>query len=113
MNPVSAVKTLLAVWGALLVLLGLTTASSYLSLGVGNTVLNMVIAVAKVGLIAVFFMHLRRSDAAVRLAAAAALLFLFFLAFLTFADLLTRPLRPAPWQAPVETSGGGTYGVMR
>ena len=110
MNPASPVKTLLAVWVALLVLLGLTTASSYLSLGIGNTVRNIVIAIVKVAFIAVSFMHLRRSDAAVRLAAAAAFLFLFFLAFLTFGDLLTRPLRSAPWQAPAEPSaGGGTY----
>jgi cytochrome c oxidase subunit IV len=105
MSSVSRVGTLFAVWVSLLVLLGLTTASSYLSLGVGNTLINSAISVIKVGLIAFSFMHLRRSDNAVRLAAAAALLFLFFLAFLSFADLLTRhEVRPASWKAPAETS---------
>jgi len=104
MSAVPAVKTLVAVWVALLVLLGLTTASSYVALGIGNTLINSGIAVLKVGLIALFFMHLRRSDAAVRLAAAIAFLFLFFLFFLSFGDLLTRSPRPASWQPPAETS---------
>lgn len=114
MSPVSSVKTLLAVWVSLLVLLGLTTASSYVALGIGNTLINFAIAVVKVGLIALFFMHLRRSDAAVRLAAAAAFLFLFFLAFLSFGDLLTRPVLHAPWTAPMEPAPtGGPYGKAR
>jgi cytochrome c oxidase subunit IV len=100
MRPPEKVKTLLRVWVCLLVLLSVTTGSSYLSVGVGNTLINGAIAIMKVSLIAVYFMHLRRADAAVRLAAGAALLFLFFLAFLSFADLLTRPLHPAPWQPP-------------
>jgi hypothetical protein len=49
-------------------------------------------------------MHLRRSDATVRLAAGAALLFLFFLAFLTFGDYLTRPMHPAPWRSPQDST---------
>jgi caa(3)-type oxidase subunit IV len=109
MRPPS-VKTLLAVWACLLVLLTITTASAYLSLGIGNTLINGVIAVLKVALIALCFMHLRRADAAVRLAAGAALLFLFLLAFLSFGDFLTRPRHPAPWQAPAEPhSPGGPY----
>lgn len=104
------VRTLLSVWLALLVLLTLTTASSYVPLGVGNTLINGAIAVMKVALIALCFMHLRRADTVVRLAAGAALLFLFFLAFLSFGDFLTRPHHPTPWQAPIQpASGGGPY----
>jgi len=95
-----SVASLVATWGALLALLAVTTASSYLDLGAGNTVLNLVIAAIKVALIAVFFMQLGRSDAAVRIAAVAALFFLLILAFLTFGDILTRPSYPAPWRAP-------------
>jgi cytochrome c oxidase subunit 4 len=109
MSSVSSLKTLLAVWVILLVLLGLTTASSYMSLGIGNTLINLVIAIMKIGLIVLFFMHLLRSDAAVRLAAATTLLFLFFMVFLTFGDLVTRHLLRAPWQPPVE-SPHGPYG---
>ncbi|MFL6601702.1 MAG: cytochrome C oxidase subunit IV family protein [Steroidobacteraceae bacterium] len=113
MKSVSSIGTLLNVWLGLVGLLALTTASAYLHLGMGNTLINLGIAVVKIGLIALFFMHLRRSDAAVRLAAGAALLFLFFLAFLSFADFLTRPRNPAPWNAPAVTpAGGGTYDVQ-
>jgi cytochrome c oxidase subunit 4 len=110
MSAVSSIRTLLAVWIGLLVLLALTTGSSYLHLGMANTLINFAIAAIKVGLIVVFFMHLARADAAVRLAAGMALLFLFLLAFLSFGDFLTRPFHPAPWRAPTETPSGGTYG---
>ena len=113
MKTVSAVRTLVLVWLSLLVLLVLTTASSYLHLGIGNTLTNFVIAVIKLALIALFFMHLRDADTAVRLAAGAALLFLFFLAFLSFADLLTRSFRSAPWQAPAEMRAGRTMHADR
>ncbi len=110
MSSVTSVKTLVAVWVSLLALLGLTTASSYIPLGVGNTVINLLVAVMKVGLIAPVFMHLRRADTAVRLAAATAFLFLFFMAFLSFADMLTRPLQPASWKAPAQSPAtGGPY----
>ena len=98
MSTTPPVRAPILVWLGLLVLLALTTATSYLHLGLGNTLINLVIAAIKLGLIALFFMHLRRSDAAVRLAAGAALLFLFFLAFLSFADFLTRSVVVAPWQ---------------
>ena len=106
MSSASSLKTLLAVWVGLMVLLALTTASSYASLGIGNSLINLVIAVMKVGLIVLFFMHLLRADAAVRLAAAATILFLFFMGFLIFADLLTRHPQQAPWQPPGETNRG-------
>jgi cytochrome c oxidase subunit IV len=95
-----SIAPLVATWGALLALLAVTTISAYVDLGIGNTVLNLVIAAIKVALIAVFFMHLGRSDAVVRIAAVAALFFLLILAFLTFGDILTRPSQPAPWRPP-------------
>jgi cytochrome c oxidase subunit 4 len=102
----ASVTSLVLTWLALLALLALTTASAYLDLGVGNTVLNMVIAAAKVALIAALFMHLGRSDAAVHIAATAALFFLFILAFLSFSDILSRPSHPAPWHEPARESSG-------
>lgn len=105
MNPQRhPVRVVLRVWLALLLLLALTLASACVDLGAGNMIANLVIAAVKVALVAVFFMHLRRADATVRLAAGAALLFLFFLAFLTFGDYLTRPMHPAPWRSPQEST---------
>jgi caa(3)-type oxidase subunit IV len=110
MTKTLTVRTLVSVWLGLLVLLTLTTASSYLHLGIGNTLINGAFAVMKVALIAWCLMHLSRADAAVRFAAGAALLFLFFLAFLTFGDFLTRPHDPAPWRAPTHSrSMDGPY----
>jgi caa(3)-type oxidase subunit IV len=97
---VTSIRTLVGTWGGLLALLAATTASAYVHLGLGNLVLNLGIAAVKVALIAAFFMHLVRSSTAVRLAASAALFFLFILAFLFFGDWLTRPSNPAPWRAP-------------
>jgi cytochrome c oxidase subunit 4 len=95
-----SIASLVGTWAALLALLAITTASAYLDLGIGNTVLNLVIAAINVVLIAAFFMHLLRADAAVHVAAVAALFFLLILAFLTFGDILTRPTQPAPWRVP-------------
>jgi caa(3)-type oxidase subunit IV len=54
------------------------------------------IAVAKAALVVLFFMQLRRPDPLLRLAAAAALVFMAFLFTLTFADVLGRagPTQP-------------------
>lgn len=112
MSPDASIRSLLLVWLGLLLLLGLSTASAFVPLGAGNALLILLIALVKIGLIVHFFMHLNRSDAAVRLAASATLLFLFFMAFLTFGDLLTRHLASTPWQAPAE-SPDGPYGSAR
>ena len=53
-------------------------------------------ALAKAGLVLLFFMHLRRPDPLLRLAAGTALVFLAFMFALTFSDVLTRraPTQP-------------------
>jgi cytochrome c oxidase subunit IV len=107
----SSVASLVFTWFALLALLAITTASAYLDLGAGNTVLNLIIAAIKVALIAAFFMHLGSSDSAVHIAAGAALFFLFVLAFLAFGDVLTRPSHPTPWRAPLPEASGTDSGL--
>jgi cytochrome c oxidase subunit 4 len=78
------------IWLALLLLLGLTVGSAYIPLGALNGAINYGVAVAKAGLVLVFFMHLDRSRALVRLAALTGLLWLTFLFSLSFGDYLTR-----------------------
>lgn len=78
------------VWLALLILLGVTAGMAHVPLGPFNLVLALGIAVAKIALVAIFFMHLRRPDPLLRLAACAAILWILFLFALSFADLLTR-----------------------
>ena len=84
-------------WLALMVLLALTAASSYIPMGPWNTVANMAISCAKGVLIALFFMHLREAAALLRIAAVTGLLWLALLFGLSWTDLATRPDAPAPW----------------
>ena len=80
----------ITVWACLMLLFGLTLASSYVPLGGFNSALNFSIAFAKAGLIALFYMRLRSSDALIRLAAAAAVVWVGILMGLSLVDVLTR-----------------------
>jgi cytochrome c oxidase subunit 4 len=79
------------VWLALMVLLGITVGSAYVPLGTFNTVINYTIAAIKAVLVFVFFMHLVRASALLRLASIAGLFWLVFMFSLTLGDYLTRP----------------------
>lgn len=96
------------VWCALMALLLLTFGSAWLKLGAWNSVLNLAIAAVKALLVAIFFMHLRRAPALLRIVAATALLMLALLFGLTRTDYATRVMDPAPLQnaAPSQYSGG-------
>lgn len=78
------------VWIALMALLLTSFGAAYLPLGAFNTVLGLVIALIKAGLVAVLFMELRHSGALMRLAGGAGLLFVFVMFALTLSDFLTR-----------------------
>jgi len=56
---VVGMKTLLAVWGALVVLTVVTVAVTYVDLGPLNLVVALLIATVKGSLVALYFMHLR------------------------------------------------------
>ena len=89
MKPLS-LRSHILVWLALLALLALTAGSSYVPLGTFNVVANFAIAAVKAALVLVFFMHVARGEVAVRIAAAAGLLWLGFLFALSFIDILAR-----------------------
>jgi cytochrome c oxidase subunit 4 len=84
-------------WVALMAFLGLTLASSYIPMGPWNTVANMAISCGKGILIALFFMHLLRAGALLRIAAISALVFLAVLFGLSSTDYATRSISPAAW----------------
>ena len=85
------------IWLALLLMLGATVGSAYVPLGPFNTAINYIIAAGKAALVFIFFMHLNRSRASIRLAAVTGLFWLVFLFSLTFTDYSTR-----------DWNGGGT-----
>ena len=80
----------LPIWAALLVLLGVTCVAAYIPLGTLNVVVGLSIAAIKASLVAFLFMNLKRSDALIRLAAAAGFFWLIVLFALTLSDFLTR-----------------------
>ena len=78
-------RRLVYAWLGLMLLLALTVGSSFIPLGVGNSVVNLAIAVAKATIVLAVFMELRRGEPLLHLAAAAVgfwLLILFVLSWI-------------------------------
>ena len=90
------VDVYLKVFGALMVLLVLTVVAAMedfsvrFGWGPANIVIAMVIAVAKAGLVVLFFMHVKYSSRLTQFVVAIAFLFLGIMFFFTFADYFTR-----------------------
>lgn len=75
---------------ALLSFLALTIGAAYIDLGPFNTVVALLISVAKATLILLFFMHLRYSKGIVWLFAGAGFFWLTIMFALAFSDYATR-----------------------
>lgn len=108
----------LLVWLALLLLLGLSVGSAYIPLGPGNGIINYGVATTKAALVLIFFMHLDRSTALVRLASVFGLVWVLFLFSLSFSDYLTRDWNGsattlAPAQKELGTRERGGYPQQR
>jgi len=100
------VKTYLGIFVALLVLTGLTTGVAFVDFGelhTGihlldmiplNTVAALAIAVVKMLLVILFFMHVKYSSGLTKIVVMAGFLFLAILVSLTLADELTRGWSP-------------------
>jgi cytochrome c oxidase subunit 4 len=84
------VKTYLAVYVALLVLLVATVGAAYINIEPFNFALTMVIAVAKAVLILLIFMHVRYGERLVWVFSSAAFLWLVLLIALSLSDYFTR-----------------------
>src|ERR1017187_1128316 len=87
---VDSVKTYAAVWIALLLMTALTTSVAYIDLGPFSVVVALAIAVGKMLLVALFFMHVRHSTRLTRLVVLGGLLWLLILLGMTMSDILTR-----------------------
>jgi len=85
-----ATRTYVYVWAALLILLGATWALARLDLAPFNAVIAMTIALLKMLLILLFFMHVRYSSRLTWVFAGAGFLWLAILIGLTLNDYLTR-----------------------
>jgi cytochrome c oxidase subunit 4 len=80
----------LLTWIALMVLLAITCASSYIPMGRINVALNLGIAVVKAFLVALVFMHLHSERPLIRVVAAVGLIWLVILAALSMTDFVVR-----------------------
>jgi len=100
------VKTYATIFLCLLALTALTTGVAFIDLGPLNTVAALAIAVAKMLLVALFFMHLRDSPRLTKVVVVAGLFWLALLISLTLADNLTRHWTAGPtgWEnTPTQT----------
>ena len=93
---VDSVKTYGAVWLILLVFTGVTTAVAYIDLGSFSVVVALAIAVVKMLLVALFFMHVRHSTQLTKLVVIGGVLWLGILLTFTLADIWTRGLIGTP-----------------
>jgi cytochrome c oxidase subunit 4 len=83
-------RTYIVTWIALLALLALTTASSFVPMGRWNLVANLAIAAGKALLVALVFMRLRTATTTTRLVAVGGLAWLALLALLGGIDFAMR-----------------------
>ena len=83
-------KLLFAIWLALLVLLFVTWGVAQFDLGKFNVVAAMTIAIAKLLLVILFFMHVRYSPRLTWIFVAAGFFWLAIMISLTLGDYLTR-----------------------
>lgn len=91
--------TYIFVWLGLLALLLLTWAAAQLNLGPFNVVVALTIAVLKMLLVILFFMHVRGSSRLTWIFVAAGFIWLLIMIDLTLSDYLTRG-------APIHTITG-------
>jgi cytochrome c oxidase subunit 4 len=102
MSPhVVPARVYVGIFVALLFLTGLTTAVAFVDLGALNTVVALAIAVVKMLLVILFFMHVRNSSGLTRIVILAGFFWLAILLTLTLSDVWTRHWTPRPsgWDA--------------
>lgn len=93
---IDSVKTYTLVFLGLIAATVATTAVAFVDLGPFSVVAALAIAVCKMLLVALFFMHIRYSDKLTRLVIVGGLLWLGILLFLTLTDVFTRGMVGVP-----------------
>jgi cytochrome c oxidase subunit 4 len=96
-GKVVPIRTYVKVYIVLMGLLLATTLIDYVDLGSFNAVIALTIAVVKMALVMLFFMHVRYMNRHNWLYVGAGLLWLSILLALTLGDYLTRVLLPGPF----------------
>ncbi|MGH9678316.1 MAG: cytochrome C oxidase subunit IV family protein [Candidatus Acidiferrales bacterium] len=89
-------KTYFLVFASLIALTLLTTGVAFIDLGPFNTPVALLIAVMKMSLVILFFMHVKQGSGLVRVTIAAAFFWFALLVALTMSDYHTRTWTPVP-----------------
>lgn len=95
-NHVVPIKTYVLIFLALMAGTALTVGVAYINLGRMNTVAALAIAVTKMMLVILFFMHVWHSTQLTKIVVAGAFLWLGLLIVITNSDYLTRAWIPDP-----------------
>ena len=93
---IDTVKTYAVVFVSLLALTFLTTVVAMVDMGPFNVVAALGIAIVKMLLVALFFMHLRHSVILTKVVVGGGLLWLGILLLLSMADFVSRGWLPVP-----------------
>jgi cytochrome c oxidase subunit 4 len=91
----------LAVYAILLALFGLSIGAAFADWGPGSTMISYLIASVKVGVVAWFFMRLRRENGMTHVFAGAGIVWLVILFSLTLSDYMSRGWLPYPSRWPI------------
>ena len=101
---VSPKSTYYAIFGALMVLTGVTVAASFVNLGSFNFPVAIAIAITKATLVILFFMHVKYSSRLTKMVVAMSFFFLAILFGLTLTDYMSRGW----YTSPRGSTGAGT-----
>ena len=93
---IDSIRTYALVLVALLALTAVTTLVAFVDLGEFSVVAALAIAVCKMLLVALFFMHIRHSNKLTKLVVVGGLLWLGILLLLTMTDFATRGILGVP-----------------
>ena len=93
---VDSIKTYTVIFVTLLALTLATTVVAFIDLGAFNVVMALFIAVVKMMLVALFFMHLRHSTILTKVVVGGGMLWLGILLVLSLSDFVTRGWLPVP-----------------
>ena len=89
-TPPDSVKSYVWIWATLMLLLVLTWGAAQVNLGQLNVVAALTIAVVKMLLVILFFMHVRHSSRLTWIFVAAGFIWLLIMLDLTLSDYVTR-----------------------
>src|SRR3954471_22804114 len=109
---VSPKSTYYAIFGALMILTGVTVGAAFINLGSLNFPVAIAIAITKATLVILFFMHVKYSSRLTKMIVGMAFFFLFILFGLTMTDYLSRGWSTSPRGSSgagvMVTIGGGS-----